>query len=206
MRRRVDNIVHAMAYSRTLVFQSALLGWQQVRLDAPHPAWSDEFRVDAPCLLMPLTRCFECRIDANRFVCDPASALWLSSSQPYRLRRPWSGQRSALLVVANDVGASRRCPVPLRAHVAMSRWWRQLETNCVESMQIEEALVELVASFLSDAEVVKAPPHRAVERACEYIAAEPQRDAGQRRSAGNEPGARIAKTEDAKLSGMRTAR
>ena len=137
---------------------------------------------------MPLTRCFECRIDANRFVCDPASALWLSSSQPYRLRRPWSGQRSALLVVANDVGASRRCPVPLRAHVAMSRWWRQLETNRVESMQIEEALVELVASFLSDAEVVKAPPHRAVERAREYIAAEPQRDAGQRRSAGNEPG------------------
>lgn len=164
-----------MAYTRSVMFESALLNWQQVTLDAAQPGWSESYRVEGPRLLLPLTRCFECRIGADDFVCDPASALWLDPAQSYRVRRPWAGQRSALLIVDEDLGPSRRARLPLAVHLRMGRWDRALATGPFESLQLEEELLGLVRALLSEGGPREERPHRAVERAREYIAAEPQR-------------------------------
>ncbi|CAN7658172.1 AraC family transcriptional regulator [Variovorax sp. LjRoot290] len=166
-----------MAYSRRIVFESALLSWQQLTLAAPDPAWSDSYRVDGPRLLLPLSACFECRIGAHGFVCDPASALWLSPSQRYRLRRPWADKRSALLIVGEDLGPSGRSPLPLAVHLQMAGWSQALAAQQLERLDIEEPLAAVVRALVpTTGEASMRRPHRAVERAREYIAAEPQRD------------------------------
>jgi AraC-like DNA-binding protein len=164
-----------MAYSRNVVFESALLRWQEVVLVAPQPSWSETYQVEGPRLLLPLSRCLECRIGSDGFVCDPASALWLTPAQGYRLRQPWVAQRSALLIVDEDLGPSRRTPLPLSVHLSMARWTQALATCAVSTLQMEEALVDLLRRLLPQGERAERP-HRAVERAREYIAAEPQRE------------------------------
>lgn len=165
-----------MAYARSVLFESALLTWQQVTLAASESSWSDSYRVEGPRLLLPLTRCFECRIGTDDFICDPASALWLTPSQPYRVRLPWAGQRSALLIFDEDLGPSRRARLPLAMHLRMGRWSRALAAKEFEALEVEEELLGWIRTLLPRGEAPAERPHRAVERAREYIAAEPQRD------------------------------
>jgi len=164
-----------MSYRRTVVFETALLSWQHVGLQAAQGEWSDDYRVDGPRLLLPLTACFECALGPSRFVCDPTTALWLSPSQPYRLRRPWADQRSALLIVDEDLGPSRRSPLPFAVHVQMGSWSRLIASRSVDPLALEERLVGLIRALLPASSGVDRP-HRAVERAREYLAAEPQRN------------------------------
>lgn len=164
-----------MAYTRRLLFQSPLFGWQQVRLEGAHPAWSDSYRVAGFSLLLPLDLSFECRLGDDDFVCDAASALWLSPEQAYRLRRPWARQRSTLLTLADDPGFVGRSPLPLGLQVVLSLWSQTLASPQVDALAIEESLVGWIDALHPAASHPALRPHRAVERAREHIAADPGR-------------------------------
>lgn len=69
-----------MSYRRDVVFETALLRWQHVGLQAAQDSWSEAYRVDGPRLLLPLTSCFECALGESRFVCDPTRASGVVSS------------------------------------------------------------------------------------------------------------------------------
>jgi AraC family transcriptional regulator len=163
-----------MAYRRQMLFSSSLLTWQDLTLDSAHPDWSVDFRVAATSLLMPLTHCFGCQLNTQRFICDPSSALWLTPDAPYRLRRPWAEQRSSLITLTCDVAAPGRVHMPLSAQANLFRWQRRLPSGMVEPLQIEEALVALTQRHLPAEPSETANTHKAVERAREYIASAPQ--------------------------------
>ncbi|MDM0013919.1 AraC family transcriptional regulator [Variovorax sp. J22P168] len=165
-----------MAYLRDVVFRSPLLQWQRLALGSADDSWSPAYQVEAPRLLLPFSRCFECRIGDHAFSCDPASALWLRPGEPYRLRQPWAGQRSMLLIVDAELGPSRRAPLPLSAHLQLANWSQGLAQQRVEPLALEEGLLALAQELLAPEAARAVRPHRAVERAREYIAAEPQRD------------------------------
>jgi AraC family transcriptional regulator len=164
-----------MAYTRETIFSSALFTWQQVTLDAAHPHWSPDFRVSATSVLLPLTHCFGCELGPRRFICDPTSALWLTPDSPYRLRRPWAGQRSSLITFAADSAAPGRSAVSLNTHATLLRYRQRLQSGAVEPLQVEEALVALTQAHRPGAALNASAPHPAVERAREYLAAGPQR-------------------------------
>jgi AraC family transcriptional regulator len=163
-----------MAYTRQTLFSSDLLTWQNLTLEAAHPDWSVDFRVAATSLLLPVTHCFGCQLNSLRFVCDPTTSLWLTPDEPYRLRRPWSGQRSSLITLTVDVVAPGRAALPLSAHAALHGWQRRLRTGEVEPLAVEEALLALTQANLPVENLQASSTHRAVERAREHIAAAPQ--------------------------------
>jgi AraC family transcriptional regulator len=164
-----------VAYTRQTVFSSPLLTWQQVTLDEAHPQWSADFHVAATSVLLPLTHCFGCELGGQRFVCDPASALWLAPDIPYRLRRPWASQRSNLITLTTDMAAPGRAALPLTAHTSLFRWQRRLHAGTAAPLQIEEALVALLDPQQRRERPQTLSTHAAVERAREHIAAAPQR-------------------------------
>ncbi len=166
-----------MPYHRAVIFETPLISWQEVSLVAAVPAWSAEYRVGSPRLLLPLTSCFECRVGASSFVCDSSSALWLTPAQTYRMRRPSAGQRSALFVFDSlGAGTVRRSALPLDRHVALRAWWQQLAVGRIDRLTLEENLIDLWHTFLNLADDSPGLPHRAVERAREYVASDPGRD------------------------------
>ncbi len=167
-----------MAYARRTVFDSPLLGWHQVQLDGAHPAWSDDYRVAGFSLLLPVDLSFECRIGDGAFVCDPASALWLSPDHGYRLRRPWARQRSTLLTLVEDPGFVGRSPLPLGLQADLGRWACAVAARTMEALHVEEGLarwIDTLRSIADDGAQHQQRFHRAVERAREHIAADPSR-------------------------------
>ncbi len=164
-----------MAYSRRRLFESPLIGWHQVQLDDAHPAWSDSYRVAGFSLLLPTDLCFECRIGTDAFVCDSAAALWLSPERGYRLRRPWSRQRSMLLTLAEDPGFVGRSPLSLGLQLDLLRRAQSLATAPVDRLAVEEGLARWIDRLRPTAIDTPARPHRAVERAREHIATDPGR-------------------------------
>ncbi len=164
-----------MAYTRKLIFSSPLLAWHQLTLDAAHPEWSAEFRVAVSSILLPQSHCFDCQLGHQRFVCDPTTALWLTSDQPYRLRRHWAAQRSALITLQSDFGSVGRAAMPLSAHAALLLWQRRLQAGTFESLQVEEALLTLLRPHRPSETDRSTAIHPAVERAREHLASDPQR-------------------------------
>jgi AraC family transcriptional regulator len=156
-----------VAYTRQTVFSSPLLTWQQVTLDEAHPQWSADFHVAATSVLLPLTHCFGCELGGQRFVCDPASALWLAPDIPYRLRRPWASQRSNLITLTTDMAAPGRAALSLTAHTSLFRWQRRLHAGTAAQLQIEEALVALLDPQQRRDRPQTLSTHAAVERARE---------------------------------------
>ena len=153
-----------------------MLSWQQLTLQSTADDWSDEYRVDSPRLLLPLTRCFECRIGATRFTCDPSTALRLTPTHTYHMRRSWAAQRSALLVLETDLGSPRRSSLPLAARLCLSLWASEWAAGSLELLALEERIVALVQHTLAVDCSAPDRPHRAVEHAREYLASAPERN------------------------------
>jgi AraC-like DNA-binding protein len=132
--------------------------------------------VPATRLVLPQTRFFECRTDGGAQICDPGSALWLAPGRPYRMRRPWAGQRSHLLAFADDMGRAGRAPLPLGALLTLRQWSSALACGGVEALAIEERLLGLAQSLMPDSQHFDARSRRIVEAAREYLASAPQRN------------------------------
>jgi AraC family transcriptional regulator len=170
-----------MPYDRDILFATPLISWQQVRLQAPQPQWSDGYRPDGARLLMLQQDRLECEltsdVSGHRFVCDGASALWLTPSRRYRIRQPGAGVRGHLLCLHGDepADAGRRA-VGLPQHLALRRWQRALQEGAVERLALEEALLALLHAVLAHpADGSSAASPRAVERTRELLAADPAR-------------------------------
>jgi AraC family transcriptional regulator len=163
-----------MAYRRETVFHTPLLSWQRLTLQAVAGEWSDDYRVDSPRLLLPATGCFECQLGPRRFVCDASTALWLTPAQTYRMRRPATAQRSVLLLIDADLGAPGRSALPLVAHLHLGAWGAAWSSGALAPLALEERIVALVQRTLPADAGAAARPHRAVERAREYIASAPE--------------------------------
>lgn len=163
-----------MAYRRDTVVRTPLLHWEQLTLLSASAAWSDGYRVASPRLLLPLNGCFECRLDGHAFVCDPAAALWLRPDETYGMRQRSGGQHSTLLTLDAEFGPSRRVALPLAAHLQLGLWRRALADGSADALALEEHVAGLAGTLLQ-APARPARPHRAVERAREYIAAAPGR-------------------------------
>jgi AraC family transcriptional regulator len=162
-----------MAYRRDSVFRTPLMHWEQLTLVSTDGVWNDGYRVDSPRLLLPVNAFFECRLDRANFVCDPSTALWLTPDETYAMRHRVLGQHSALLCLDGDFGPSRRAALPLDAHLHLGRWRRALADGATEPLALEEQIGALAGALLTPGEAAR--PHRAVERAREYIASAPGR-------------------------------
>jgi AraC family transcriptional regulator len=158
-----------MPYERRTLFESALLTWEQVALQAPAPAWSDEYEVASTRLLLPLTHSCEYRVGARSWICDGRAALWLAPGQPYRMRQPWV-QHSLLLIVPGAQGQAGRREVhpSARAGLALlhSRWRR----GRADGLELEEGLLAFARSLQAESLRPPGAPHRAVERARAFLA------------------------------------
>jgi AraC family transcriptional regulator len=163
-----------MTYRRETVFRTPLLSWQRLTLPVAARDWSDDYRVDSPRLLLPSAGCFECQLGMRRFVCDASTALWLTPTQTYRLRRPAAAQHSALLLIDADLGAPGRSALPLVAHLHLAVWSAAWSAGALAPLALEERIVALVHCTLPADAGAPARPHRAVERAREYIASAPE--------------------------------
>lgn len=160
-----------MAYERQACFDTPLFNWQVLTLQAAEAGWSAAYRVAGPRLLVPSTSSFDCELGAGRLVCDPSCALWLTPDTAYRMRRPHTAQRSHVITTTADLGPARRTPWPVQAHAALAQWQRQWAAGQLEALALEERLAGLLNQVAAAAPT--AAPHRAVERACELLAAAP---------------------------------
>src|SRR5690348_9192083 len=123
-----------MAYRRTSVFRTPLMHWEQLTLVSTDGAWNDGYRVDSPRLLLPLSACFECRLDGRNFVCDPSTALWLTPDETYGMKHRVVGQHSTLLCIDTDLGRSRRAALPLAAHLRLGQWRHAVAQSSTEPL------------------------------------------------------------------------
>jgi len=160
-----------VAYERQACFATPLFNWQVLTLQTAEAGWSAAHRVAGPRLLVPSSLSFDCELGAGRLVCDPSCALWLTPDTAYRMRRPHAAQRSHVITTTADLGPARRTPWPVQAHAALVQWQRQWAAGQLEALALEERLAGLL-NLVAAAESA-AVPHRAVERACELLAAAP---------------------------------
>lgn len=165
-----------MPYTRSIRFETALLGWHDITLLEPVPQWSATYRVTSPRLLVPLTRWLECAISGRRFVCDSVRPLWLTPDDAYCMRQPWLGQRSVVLILnpALPCRAAHRPVLPAQSPLLLAQWAKALDSGGVEVLAAEEQLLEFVQSALRVDTRPTAAVHRAVERAREHLATQPQ--------------------------------
>ncbi|WP_284619413.1 helix-turn-helix domain-containing protein [Aquabacterium humicola] len=174
-----------MPYDRDTLFATPLISWQQVRLLAPQPQWSDGYRPAGARLLLLQQDRLECELTpevsghgagGRRFLCDGTSALWLTPSRPYRMRQPGAGVRGHLLCLHGDEPshAGRRA-VSLQQHLALRRWQRALHDGLIEPLALEEALLALLQDVLAQRVDDAGAAPRAVERTRELLAADPAR-------------------------------
>ena len=165
-----------MPYKRSVRFETALLSWHDVTLLEPAPQWSATYRVASPRLLVPLTRWVECAVSGRRFVCDSVRPLWLTPDDAYCMRQPWLGQRSVVLILnpALPCHVTQRPVLPAHSPLLLAQWALALGSGDVEVLAAEEHLLEFVQSVLQQEERPTAKVHRAVERAREYLATQPQ--------------------------------
>ncbi|MGL4573508.1 MAG: helix-turn-helix transcriptional regulator [Burkholderiaceae bacterium] len=164
-----------MPYHRDHIFDSATIQWQTVTLSVADDAWSDEYRVDSARLLVPLTLGFTCALAGKQQFCDPQLALWLHPQQPYRLRRPWAGQRNMLITLADAGVHPGWARVPLSLHLRLAQWQTRWRAQQLEALQLEESLLLLAHELLPPAAAPRTP-RRAVTRAREYLAAHGERN------------------------------
>lgn len=165
-----------MPYHRDLIFKTPLLTWQNVTLTEEQDSWSVEHRVDAARLVLPVTRCFDCRLGTSSFTCDPLSALWLTPEQGYRMRHPWRNQRSWLIVVDAPFEPARRASVSAHVQARLLQWHAAHLAGQLENLQLEERLSTLIHAIVPPESRPSSRPHRAVERTKEYLASAPERD------------------------------
>ncbi len=166
-----------MSYQRELLFATPLIRWTMLTLDRAEDRWSDEYRVAGSCLVVPMSAYFDCRLTGASFVCDAASALWLTPEQGYRMRRPCAAQRSMAIEIDAEWGPNRRAALAPTAQLQLRLWRREWASGRSEALLLEERLAALVHQTSRPA-AGSAPQrlHRAVERARQYLAAAPQRD------------------------------
>lgn len=184
-----------MPYRRTVRFESPLVAWHEIELTEPAPQWSGAYSPESPRLMVPGSRWVEAEQRGERFVCDALSPLWLTPATPYRMRQPFAGQRSLVLVfggaaaeaaLGDEAGGRAAVPRRLRrprldpaAHWALARCRASLEAGEADRLQLEETVLALLPSLpsLPAAAGDEAPTaHRAVERARELLAADPGAD------------------------------
>ena len=168
-----------MAYQRHVQFETKALAWQEVVLVEAAPSWSDSYQASGPRLLLPGTGPMGCELDGRRFVCDSFNGVWLTPAQRYRLRQPHARQRSTVLVFHDDQLGQlrpRRAPLGLSVHTQLSLWRSALRRGEAPRLALEEALFGMLQSALgADADAAAGQRlHGAVERAREYLAAQPQ--------------------------------
>lgn len=166
-----------MPYARRIRLDTPLLGWHELRLLSAAPGWSDEYRAETPRLMLPAAGWVECQRDGRRFVCDGISPLWLDAGTPYRIRQPLAGQRSTVLLLRVPVPAAAglRPRLAPQALVALAHWSARLAQGRVPALALEESVLAIVDQGLGSG--VPWSPHRGVERAREFLAAEPGSDA-----------------------------
>lgn len=181
-----------MPYRRTVRFESPLVAWHEIELTEPAPQWSGAYRPESPRLMVPGSRWVEAELRGERFVCDALSPLWLTPATPYRMRQPFAGQRSLVLVFGGAAAeavqgheADGRAAAPRRlrrprldpaAHWALARCRATLEAGEADRLQLEEAVLALLPLPQATAGDEAAAAHRAVERARELLAADPAAD------------------------------
>jgi AraC-like DNA-binding protein len=171
-----------MPYTRSILADTPLLTWHELTLLAPVPQWSVPYRAPTPRLMIPASRWVEVERGGCRFVCDALSPLWLRPDQDYRLRQPWPGQRSLVLLWHAElaVGADPRPRLTPAMQLALARWSARLRRADIDPLALEEALCGLLHGLLSTPPDECAGPRaaamqRAVERVRERLAADPGR-------------------------------
>lgn len=166
-----------MPYQRRLNLQTSLLAWHDIAVLQAAPQWSPPYRVASPRLLLPLDGALPCEVEGRRFVCDSFSALWLTPRQAYRIRQPRARQRGTLLQLNHDapftLNASRAA-FPLGLQLRLALWRTALRRGNADTLAVEEGLLGMLDSVLSTGSQGCGGSHRAVERARELLAAEPQ--------------------------------
>lgn len=181
-----------MPYRRTIRYESPLFAWHELELTEPAPQWSSAYRPETPRLMVPGSRWVEAEQRGARFVCDALSPLWLTPAQPYRMRQPFAGQRSVVLIFGSAAAADQDpqegatgAPPPgarprlgPRAQWTLARCRAALDAGAPDRLAMDEAVLGLWPAALADpvAEDADVRPHRAVERARELIAADPAAD------------------------------
>jgi AraC family transcriptional regulator len=169
-----------MPYHRDIRFSSALVGWHELRLLEAQADWGDEHQPATPRLVLPLSRWIECRIEGRALACDAISPLWLTPDSPYRLRQPWADQRSLVLVLHGELPG----PVPRRPRLSAALQWQLARQAALIGAGQGDALAldELVGALTQDegaaAARVTARARRAVERARQALAAQPEAQSG----------------------------
>jgi AraC family transcriptional regulator len=172
-----------MAYCRHTLFENAILRCEHVQLLQAAPAWSDDYHVGSERLLFPLTASFECRLGSRSarsgWVCDPVSALWLTPTQAYSMRRRHPGQRNLMLAFNGAPwGGSRRLPLSATQQWALRQIVAAPPAAPHDALALEERLIAFASALLGEPTLREPPAHRAVERAREWLAEDPGRDAG----------------------------
>ena len=165
-----------MPYKRVVRLQTALLGWHDITLLEGAPAWSSDYRAASPRMLLPQSKWIEYEISGRRFVGDALRPLWLTPDHAYRMRQPWTGQRSVALILGDAFpGASARRPA--LSGGALMRLWRcarALDLSEIDALELEEQLVAFLQDTLMDEVRTTPGMHRAIERAREFIASRPE--------------------------------
>jgi AraC family transcriptional regulator len=139
-----------MPYTRLVKLQTPLAAWHELTLLETRPDWSEAYRAASPRLLLPRSHWIECELAGRRSVCDSVSPLWVTPDTEYRLRQPWAGQRSAVLIVDAPLPASRRPPM-LRpaALLRLARCAMALERQSVDALALEEQVITVVHDALA---------------------------------------------------------
>ncbi|MCW5635281.1 MAG: helix-turn-helix transcriptional regulator [Rubrivivax sp.] len=174
-----------MPYQRTIRYTSPLLAWHEIELTEPAPQWSGAYRPETARLVLPGSCWLQAEQAGERFVCDALSPLWLTPERPYRLRQPFAGQRSVVLIVGAraDLPPAASRAVARRPRLGAAALWRLAQCRAAldarpDRLAFEEAALSLLpGDGPDDGQGVAPPPtHRAVERARELLAAEPAAD------------------------------
>lgn len=162
-----------MPYTRVVRLDTPLLSWHELTLLEATNGWSDPYRAASPRLLLPQTRWIECEQRGQRFVGDSISPLWLTPEHAYRMRQPWRGQRSWIVILhtAQPAATLRRRVLPAAAQWQLMQSRQALRLGRANALAVEEQLVGLLNELSGDdAPAPTARCQRAVETAREFIA------------------------------------
>jgi AraC family transcriptional regulator len=169
-----------MPYERRVRFASPLVAWHELRLLEAHAGWGEWHRAPSPRLVLPQSGFGECEVAGGRRGFDALTPLWLTPEQAYRLRQPRAGQRSVVLVLSAEPPDA-----PNQPRLTAALQWRLAQ----QAAHIDAghggalALDEWVATLLQPADGqspqrLTPRAQRAVERARQCLAAQPERGDG----------------------------
>ncbi len=158
-----------MPYARQLLLATPAVRCQAVTLLHPRPGWSAPYRVASERLLITLGGSYGCSLGRGTWVCDSASALWLTPQEIYRLLQP-SRAPGLLLELPGLAARAGRYRVSPGVHAALARWRRQPVAGSAEPLAAEERLLAVARDVLQDDGQLDGGGHPAVERARSYLA------------------------------------